>query len=183
MLLRRAGMFFGIAALGCTADLLVKSWMFNWLGMPDPHYDHIEWIWKDVVGFQTSLNPGALFGLGQGWWPLFAGLSIVAVIGILIWLFCGRVLHDRLLTIALACVTAGILGNLYDRLGLADHPRGLKIHAVRDYILVLIGRYRWPNFNIADSLLVCGAILLIGHTMWKKEPESPAEISDSAKAP
>jgi signal peptidase II len=179
---RRAGMFFLIAGLGCTADLLTKSWMFDWLGVPAPGNGRVEWVWQDVVGFQTSLNPGALFGVAQGWWPLFTGLSILAVMGILIWLFCGKVLHDRLLTIALACVTAGILGNLYDRLGLPSYPDGLKIHAVRDYLLVMIGSYHWPNFNIADSLLVCGAGLLIWHSTRKKETV-PAEIPCSTNSP
>jgi signal peptidase II len=174
----RAGMFFLIAGVGCTADLLVKSWMFDRLGTPP---SPTRWIWEGVFGFQASLNPGALFGIAQGWWPLFAGLSILAVIGILIWLFFGGAFRDRLLTTALGCVMAGILGNLYDRLGLPNYPGGLKIHAVRDYVLVLIGPFHWPNFNIADSLLVCGAALLIWHATRKKEV-LPAEIPCSTNS-
>jgi len=47
-----------------------------------------------------------------------------------------------------------------------QHPtaRGRRaVHAVRDWILVMIGNWPWPNFNIADSLLVCGAGLLLWH--------------------
>ena len=40
-----------------------------------------------MFGFQTSLNPGALFGMGQGFWPLFAALSVGAAVGIFVWLF------------------------------------------------------------------------------------------------
>ena len=35
------------------------------------------------------------------------------------------------------------------------------VHAVRDFIQVMIGRWPWPTFNLADSLLVCGAGLLV----------------------
>ena len=76
------------------------------------------WLWNGVFGFQTSLNEGALFGMGQGLWPLFAALSVGAAVGIVVWLFPAGAARDWLLTIALALVTAGILGNLYDRLGL-----------------------------------------------------------------
>ena len=47
----------------------------------------IWWLWQNVFGFQTSLNEGALFGMGQGFWPVFAALSVIAAIGILVWLF------------------------------------------------------------------------------------------------
>jgi len=187
--LRRVGWFLLIAVAGCAADLLSKSWMFDSLGIP-PH-GRTRWIWEGVFGFQTSLNYGALFGLGQGWNPVFAGLSILAALGILLWLFFGGALRDRLLTVALACIMAGILGNLYDRLGLpgmlrpcADglSPAGSKIYAVRDFLLVMIGPVQWPNFNLADSLLVCGAALLIWHAVRKKQV-LPAEIASPTNSP
>jgi signal peptidase II len=168
--LRSLGIFLFIAVVGCTADLVTKSWAFDAL-LPG----RTLWIWKDVFGFQTSLNHGALFGLGQGWNWVFAGLSILAALGICCWLLFGGALRDRLLTAALACITAGILGNLYDRLGLPDYPAGEKICAVRDFILVMIGSWQWPNFNLADSLLVCGAVLLIWHAFWTKK-DSPVKV-------
>jgi signal peptidase II len=73
-------------------------------------------------------------------------------------------------------VMGGVLGNLYDRTGMPAldwgrfHPdrAGEPVYAVRDYILLVWrwddgGRQRitWPNFNIADSLLVCGAIAIV----------------------
>jgi signal peptidase II len=115
--------------------------------------------------------------MGQGGVPVFIALSVVAGLGILIWLFRSGSTHDRVLTIALACVTAGILGNLSDRLGLPGlkwppgcppHQAGDPVHAVRDWIRVMIFNWQWPNFNIADSFLVCGAILLVWHA-WRYE--------------
>jgi signal peptidase II len=65
-------------------------------------------------------------------------------------------------------ISAGIIGNLYDRLAFHQlrwlddgfHQPETPIYAVRDWILVMIGTYHWPNFNLADSYLVCGVILL-----------------------
>jgi signal peptidase II len=178
----RGIVFLAIACSGCVADLITKKLVFDWLGVPDQN-SHTHWLWTNVVGFQTSLNEGALFGLGQGFVPVFAGLSIIAAIGIFIWLFYAGAARDWLLTISLGCITAGIFGNLYDRLGLMNlvwlndgvHAPGTPVYAVRDYILVMIGSWRWPNFNVADSMLVCGAILLFWQAMRsKRETESAA---------
>lgn len=162
--------FFSLAVFGCLLDLATKQWVFDWLDLPGEK--PTWWLWEDVFGFQTSLNEGALFGMGQGWVMVFALLSILVVPGILYWLFVARAAGDLLLTIALGLVTAGILGNLYDRLGLPGlawnypnelHAVGDPVYAVRDWIRLMIGSFHWPNFNVADSMLVCGAILLVWH--------------------
>jgi signal peptidase II len=181
--LARYIVFLSIAVGGCAVDLVTKWWMFRWLGMPQQG-GGAWWLWQDTVGFQTSLNEGALFGMGQGMVPVFAALSVAAAVAILWWLFWAGAARDGLLTVALACITAGILGNLYDRLGLPGlrwnyanslHDFGAPVYAVRDWILVMIGNWNWPNFNVADSLLVCGAALLVWHALWTK----PAETVES----
>jgi signal peptidase II len=177
--LNRYPLFFSIATLGCLLDLATKRWAFHVLGMPG---GPIRWLWPGRVGLQTSLNEGALFGLGQGWVALFAALSVVAAVGILLWLFYAGAARELLLTIALGCITAGIFGNLYDRLGLPgltwlNHPAhdvGEPVYAVRDWILVMIFGRPWPNFNVADILLVCGASLLIWHALFSKPGEHPS---------
>jgi len=168
--------FLSIAVIGCAADLLTKHWVFQWLGYPPPSKKW--WLWEGYIGIETTLNRGALFGAGQGYSSLFAALSIVAAVGILVWLFRYRAAHDLLLTIALACVMGGIGGNLYDRLGLWYDGSVEEMYrsAVRDWILFRYEQYTWPNFNIADSLLVCGAALLVWHGFFQKDPHAkPAE--------
>ena len=165
--------FFAVAVAGCAADLATKTWMFKRLGMPGDPGD-VWWIFQDLFGFQTSLNEGALFGLGQGMVFVFAALSLLAAGGIIFWLFYLGAATDWLLTVALGFVTGGIFGNLYDRLGMPGliwnypnnlHEAGEPVYAVRDWILVMIGDWPWPTFNIADSMLVVGAILLVWHAM------------------
>jgi len=174
--------FSAIVLGACAADLATKSWMFGWLD-PLGLNGRTWWLWKGVFGFQTSLNRGALFGMGQGFWPLFAALSVAAAVGIVVWLFPLGAARDWLLTVALALVTAGILGNLYDRLALHGlvGPAGAPDHAVRDFIVMFqIGRWHWPNYNLADSSLVCGAALLVWHAFFTKpavtELESPPPV-------
>lgn len=185
--LSRYLVFFCLAIGGCAVDLVTKAWMFSHLGMPEPN-GRIVWLCEGVLGFQTSLNEGALFGVGPGLWPLFATLSLAAAVGILMWLFLFGAAHDWLLTVALGCVAAGIFGNLYDRVGLpglswADashgHVPGAPVHAVRDFILARFGHWDWPTFNLADSSLVCGAALLLWHAFVSK----PEVVSESEEQP
>ena len=177
--------FFSLAISVCALDLATKSWMFAQLGA-GPN-GPIWWLWDNVFGFQTSLNPGALFGMGQGLTLLFAALSVGAAVGIFVWLFPVGAARDWLLTIALGFVTAGILGNLYDRLGLPGlvwpdgypgQEPGEPVHAVRDFILVMIGDWPWPTFNVADSSLVSGAALLMWHALFAKPEGEGQQVED-----
>jgi signal peptidase II len=172
--------FFALAIAGCAVDLLTKWWAFS---SPDLRAGNVLWLWDGHAGIELSRNWGALFGIGQGKVWLFATLSIVAGIAIPAWLFGFRAARDLWLTVALGCVMGGVLGNLYDRLGLsgeqwvgAGHVSPDAVHAVRDWILWQANdRWRWPNFNIADSLLVVGAAVLFIHAL--RQPKLPAGAS------
>lgn len=185
----RVALFAVIAAAGCAADLTAKKYMFDWLGMPGER--EVWWVWRGVFGFQTSLNEGAVFGVAQGWVHLFGLLGLVACGAVVYWMLWGGGARDWLLTIALGLALAGILGNLYDRLGLPGlrwhglcppDRIGQPVYAVRDWILVMIGRFHWPNFNLADSFLVCaaGVFLLYVYRQAKDSPELPSGSSASS---
>jgi signal peptidase II len=166
--LSRYALFAGIALVGCAADLATKAWCFS---SPQLRAGEVFWLWYGHVGIQLSRNPGALFGIGPGWSGLFAALSIIAAIAIPAWLFWLRAARDRWFTLALGCIMAGVLGNLYDRLGLSRElwvepgrvsPQAVQF--VRDWILWQVNdRWTWPNFNIADSMLVVGVASLMLH--------------------
>ncbi|MFT5525708.1 MAG: signal peptidase II [Pirellulaceae bacterium] len=157
-----------VTIFGCAADLLSKYWVFQWRGMPRARNEW--WIIEGYIGIETSLNPGALFGLGKGYGLIFAGLSVLAIAGICYWLFVRKAGNDLLLTFTLSLVSGGIIGNLYDRLGLWKSPDGIWHSEVRDWILFRWGEHTWPNFNIADSLLVIGAMLLVFHAFTTPDP-------------
>jgi signal peptidase II len=160
----RIGVFLGIAIVGCAADWLTKWWIFKWPAGPGKQGEW--WLLEGYVGIQHAWNEGALWGLGQGYVHVFATLSVCAAVGIFVWMWRGGAAHDWPLTIALGSITAGIFGNLHDRLGFwgDKRPDGSSLLAVRDWILFRYGEWTWPNFNIADCLLVGGAILLAWHS-------------------
>ena len=188
-MLSRIIVFTLLAVLGCAADLLTKHWFFD---LRYPHQlgpnEADWWLWDGVLGIQPSLNQGALFGLGQGSSSTLAGISIVAAIGIVVWLFVFKAGQDWWLTVALGSITGGILGNLHDRLGLWHGPDAAagELQAVRDWI-----HFRWegmplmdpwPNFNVADSLLVCGAAALFVHMLWITPRAEKAAAAAKARA-
>ncbi len=162
-----------LAVAGLAADLWTKHLCF------DRNYPHelapneaTWWVWKGVLGCQPSLNQGALFGMGQGSSSVLAAIAIAACVGIVVWLFVFRAGRDWWLTVPLGTIYGGILGNLHDRLGFwhGSDAAPWEQQAVRDWIHFRLAGVPlfdpWPNFNIADSLLVCGAIFLFVHLMW-----------------
>jgi signal peptidase II len=174
---QRYVLFAALAALGCAADLATKAWAFS---VPELREGHVLWLWTEHVGVQLSRNWGALFGMGQGMVWLFATLSILAAVAVPVWLFRFRAAHDLWLTIVLALIMGGVLGNLYDRLGLSGDawtPPGATrdgTYAVRDWVLWQANdEWRWPNFKVADALLVVGAGLIFIRLV--REPQQRQE--------
>jgi signal peptidase II len=169
-------LFAALAAGGFAADLATKNWAFS---LPDLRAGNVRWLWTDHFGLELSRNWGGVFGIAQGHVWFFAVMSVVAAVGIPIWLFRYRAAADLWTTIALGFVTGGVFGNLYDRLGLSAEdwrpPGELKdaSRAVRDWVLwQLNDDWRWPNFNIADSLLVVGVAIVCMRILWPPPTES-----------
>ena len=164
---QRMILFCSIAVLGLAADLWTKSTMFSMLGLPHEAQQYVDWwVIDDFFGFQTAVNQGALFGMGQGKVILFRIFSAVALVAIGYWFIRAEGWKSLWLTICLSAISAGILGNLYDRFGLWHPHAGFTdqfpnyAYGVRDFILFTYRGHVWPNFNIADCLLVCGAVML-----------------------
>lgn len=174
----RIVVFILLATGGAIADLWTKHAVFAWRGLPQQ--SDTWWLVEGYIGIETAVNIGAVFGIGAGQGVFFAALSILAAAGIVIWLFHFGAAIQWWLTVAMGCVMGGIIGNLYDRLGLwwqPGYPEPWK-SGVRDWILWQAGdAYRWPNFNIADSLLVCGAAMLLWHSFFPP-PESESGSQD-----
>lgn len=179
-LAQRALLFASLTILGTTADLWSKQFVFNTKGLPgeQPPSWWIENAAGCYVGVETAINQGALFGLGQGFGWLFAIVSLLAISGIALWLFAAKACTSLTLTFIMGLITGGILGNLYDRLNLHNLP-GPFAGGVRDWVLLryrsATGEYTWPNFNIADSLLVVGAILLAVYSILL--PQDPQKVT------
>ena len=181
-------LFLLVAAIGCALDLWTKHRIFDSLGRPGERPP--RWIIDGVFGFQTSLNQGALFGIGQGQITLFVTLSLIALAGVVWWIWSDSN-KSVFLSTTLGLIAAGIVGNLWDRVGLHQmiwtqfdyevyscdlESVSRPVYAVRDWILVMLGDYPWPNFNIADSCLVCGAILIGAYALFAPNPQ-PVQLA------
>jgi signal peptidase II len=118
-------------------------------------------------------NPGAAFSLFNDSsspalvrWMLL-GFSLLAGVGVLVALIkLGRRVTPT--TVALALILGGALGNAYDR---------IRFGYVIDFLEVHIVHYHWPDFNVADSAIVVGGILLMFDALFSKQ-ESVGSPSD-----
>jgi signal peptidase II len=88
-------------------------------------------------------------------------VAALAVVSALLWKD-RRVFHSG--TLALSLILGGAVGNLWDRL--SDGK-------VTDFLDFYIGIHHWPPFNVADSAIVVGALLLFMR-MLRKDSHSPA---------
>ena len=111
----------------------------------------------EVTSFFNLLlvyNRGAAFSFlaGAGGWQreFFTGIALIASAWI-IWLLY-RHAQQTLFSLALALVLGGAIGNVIDR---------VMIGAVVDFLDFHAFGWHWPAFNVADSAITCGAILLV----------------------
>lgn len=98
-----------VAVLGVVLDLWTKRWAFESLRPTE-----VRELIPNLCSLQLSLNPGALFGLGAGFAPIFVGASVLALLFVL-YLFANTWASRWSMHIALGLVLAGAMGNLYDR--------------------------------------------------------------------
>jgi signal peptidase II len=134
------------------ADQLTKLWIRSTL-------DVGETLWQaGIFGIVRSKNTGAAFGLFQGHALIIAIIAGVVVILVLFYVLWAHrrypIFTSRLSWVGLGLILGGIIGNLIERtLNLIDPSRFV---GVTDFISV----GWWPSFNIADSSLVVGTIIL-----------------------
>jgi signal peptidase II len=109
-------------------------------------------------------NPGAAFSFlsDQAGWQrwLFIGIAVAASA----WIVHLLLKHpkERTFALALALVLAGAVGNVIDR---------ILFGAVVDFADFHLWGYHWPAFNIADSAITCGAILLIWDALFPRKQQ------------
>jgi signal peptidase II len=149
-----------IAAVVIVLDRVSKNWINAHLA--NGHYINVI---DGVFRLSHVYNTGAAFSLfAESLSPTLVrngliGFSAVAVLVVLgmVWRT-GRVMSAT--GVALALILGGAIGNLYDR---------IRFSYVVDFLEVKIVHYHWPDFNVADSAIVCGACLLLLE-IFRKQP-------------
>ncbi len=148
---------FTLAALTLAADQGSKYAALHQLHLQDGHL----YVALPVLNFVLLWNPGITFGLLAGAASkilLAAGASAV-VLALLVWLWRTR---KWVVTIAVAGITGGAIGNVLDRLRFGAVVDFLQIHAGALY-------YPWV-FNVGDSAIVCGVLALMLESLLQKSP-------------
>ncbi|WP_085524055.1 signal peptidase II [Tuberibacillus sp. Marseille-P3662] len=116
---------------------------------------------RDFLYWTSSRNTGAAWNILEGQMWFFYIITIIVAFVVIYYIHTvGR--YHPLLGVALALILGGTLGNFIDRIF-----RG----AVVDFIDVYLGSYSYPIFNLADSSLVVGAILLLVYTYLDAKKE------------
>lgn len=112
-------------------------------------------------------NAGAAWGILQGQMGLFYFITIVVVIG-LVYLLHKYGHESKLMAISLSLFLAGAVGNFIDR---------LLQQSVVDFLDFYIFTYNYPIFNIADSALVIGAIMMVIAMFLEEKMKNGKNIS------
>lgn len=143
-----------VAVIG--VDQLSKWWVLT-------HFHYMESL--PVTSFFNLFlvfNPGAAFSFlanAGGWQKWF---FIALALGVSLWLLMLLRQHarERLLPAALALVLGGAIGNVIDR---------LRFDAVVDFLDFHLAGHHWPAFNIADSAITVGVVLMLLHQFQRRE--------------
>ncbi len=116
-----------------------------------PLHERIN-ILGTFIQLTLTYNRGGLFGILQGYQTLFLVFSVI-VLAFLVVFFILEKNKSMLFCVSIALIISGAIGNILDRVTGKE--------GVVDFIYIGSDRYfRWPAFNVADSVIVVGAFLL-----------------------
>jgi signal peptidase II len=150
---------FGVAASVLAIDQLTKYLLVYTIG-PD-RFDFRVDVVDGWLALEYTENRGAAFGVLSGLVPILIAASIAVVIGLLLH-YMRQAKPPLWHTLAIGAIVGGALGNLVDRVRLGH---------VIDFLSV----GPWPNFNLADSAITLGVLVLIWS--WTR----PASSFDMAR--
>jgi signal peptidase II len=143
---QRFGWHVGVALLIALGDIWLKTAVMSFLFSRDTSFYPI------FNGFNLNVvwNTGVSFGLFQALPPfVLLGITGGFVVGLLIWLYKNDQPRERW---ALSLIIGGAVGNIRDR---------ILYGAVFDFLDFYVGSYHWPAFNLADSCIVVGVLMLL----------------------
>jgi signal peptidase II len=153
---RRIGVLFAVAVFAYALDLVSKVVVVARL----EHHAPVN-VLGDWLQFQMIRNSGAAFSFGEAYTVIF---TVIAVAVIVVIVRLARKLHSTPWAIALGLLLGGALGNLTDRIFRAP---GVFRGAVVDFV----SPKHFAVFNLADSAIVCGGILIVLLSFGGRDPD------------
>jgi len=156
------GWLLALSALIVALDRITKLWVSHHIAE-----GNIIVVIPRVFAISHVMNPGAAFSLftdspnpARTRWMLTAFSLIAALVVFIILIRIGRRLSFT--AVSMALVLGGAIGNVWDRIAYGT---------VVDFIEVHIIHYHWPDFNLADSAIVIGGILLLIDSLRPRHQE------------
>ncbi|MBF0326076.1 signal peptidase II [Magnetospirillum moscoviense] len=155
----------GLAAIIIILDQLSKYWIVERVMRPEgvtdtPFFSPVRVEILPIFDLVMAWNRGVSFGIfnnGGDWnWLALSVLSVAISAGLVVWL---KKAENALVALALGAIIGGALGNVIDR---------LRWGAVADFLDVHVAGYHWPAFNVADSAISVGAVLLILDSLFTR---------------
>lgn len=159
-----------LAVLVVVLDQISKWWIVDVLMRPEgvehsPYFGASPIEMTSFFNIVMVWNPGVSFGMFNSLhddyrvWVL-AGLSLFVAAILLFWMFRAK---GFLQIVSLGLIIGGAVGNVIDR---------VRFGAVADFLDVHVAGYHWPAFNVADSAITIGAILLFVETLFSRRRAS-----------
>lgn len=144
-------------------DQVTKYWVAGSMDL----YQSIEVTSFFNITYVHNLGAAFSFLADQAGWQrwFFAAIATIASVIFVVWL-AKTPKENKSLSIAFALMLSGALGNLFDRVLLGY---------VIDFLDFYIGSYRWPAFNVADSAIFVGAVLMVLDSFKNSDKENVAD--------
>lgn len=138
--------------------------------------NHFKIVIDGFLAITHIRNPGVAFGLfaegpSQLKTVLFVGFSIVAIIAILIF-FHQTPRERKMVQVGLILIFSGAVGNLIDR---------ILYQEVIDFLDFFVGSFHWPAFNIADSCITVGVVLMLVDLIRFGDVPQAKSLSDTSE--
>src|SRR3712207_6404344 len=167
------------AALVVLLDQLSKLWIVDNMSRASSQV-----LIEGFLRLRYTRNTGAAFGIFQGGTGVLS-VAAIAIVGAIIFSATRMGSTNRLTVLSMGLIVGGAIGNLVDRLRLGYVVDFIEVYGPR----VQIGDniYTWPVFNVADSAISVGVVLLVTTMLFAKpdEPTSPVTVdtAESTTAP
>lgn len=140
-----------VMVLICVLDQLSKLAIMDWL-----HPGAIYPVIPKLFNLTLTFNKGIAFGLFSDfpdmWRQIFLGVTTLAAVCVLLYLLRHEYYNSKVGRFALALILGGAVGNIIDR---------VRLGYVVDFLDFYLGSYHWPAFNVADSAICVGIVILL----------------------
>lgn len=137
-----------IAMIAISLDQYSKYFIFDFLTQKETHMLAITPFFNLVMVRNYGVSFGMFDGLTYGY-LILSGIALSITVVLLIWMYKAQSFYY---STALGLIIGGAIGNIIDR---------MLYGSVADFLDFYIGNYHWPAFNIADSTVFIGVVMLL----------------------